>query len=564
MKQPTSNLWLKVVPLGGLGHIGGNLMVYETVDDLIVVDCGVLFPTVAEPGINYIVPDITYVVERRDKLRGILLTHGHEDHIGALPFLLPMLGHTTLYATQFTAALIGNKMLEHPDVDFDMVLLKDRQKVHVGDIMVDPLAVTHSIPHAVAFAMQTPIGVVVHTGDFKIDDDPLDGRLTDLEGLKAYGDEGVALLCSDSTNSQKPGRTWSEREVQTTLRTIIAAAKHRVFITTFASHIDRIQAICDAAMHAGRKVLPLGRSMKNNTAMAIEMGVLRAPSSILVDMDQYPHIARDKIIVLASGSQGEPFSSMTRIAQNRMPPVSIEPDDAVIFSSRRIPGNELAIGNMINQLIRMGARIIGDHEARVHSSGHAFNGEQEQMIALCRPRAFVPLHGELRHMVAHADLAKQTGVDAKRVFVLEDGQPLQIDGADNDAQIQRRIDKVASGLLFVDGKGVGDVGEIVLRDRRFLAEAGIVAAVVVLGSHAEIVLGPEIVTRGLVYVDENQELLARAAEAVRRVLEADRPIEIDSYREAIRSTLRRFFKRELGRKPMIVPVVLRLPDHCCD
>jgi ribonuclease J len=564
VKHQTNNPWLKVVPLGGLGHIGGNLMVYETADDLVMVDCGVLFPTVAEPGINYIVPDISYVIERRDKLRGILLTHGHEDHIGALPFLLPMLGHTTLYATAFTAALIRNKMTEHPDVQFTMEILHDRQKVDVGELVIDPLAVTHSIPQAVAFAMGTPIGTVVHTGDFKIDDDPLDGRLTDLEGLAAYGEEGVALLCSDSTNSQKPGRTWSEREVQTTLRTIIGAAEHRVFITTFASHIDRIQAICDAAMHADRKVLPLGRSMKNNIAMAMEMGVLRAPASILLPMDQYAATPRNKIIVLASGSQGEPFSSMTRIAQNRMPPVNIDPDDAVIFSSRKIPGNELAIGNMINQLIRMGARIIGDHEARVHSSGHAFNDEQRQMIALCKPRAFVPLHGELRHMVAHAALAKETGVAPERVFVLEDGQPLQIDGAAGDAQTLRRIEKVASGLLFVDGKGIGDVGEIVLRDRRFLSEAGIVAAVVVLSSHADVVLGPEIVTRGLVYVDENQELLARAADAVRRALEADRPIEMDGYRETIRFTLRRFFKRELGRKPMVVPVVLRLPDHCCD
>jgi ribonuclease J len=550
--------------LGGLGHIGGNLMVYETPDDLIMVDCGVLFPTVAEPGINYIVPDITYVLERRDKLRGILLTHGHEDHIGALPFLLPMLGHVDLYATAFTAALIRNKMLEHPEVVFAMHLLQDRHKVQVGQLTVDPLAVTHSIPQAVAFAIQTPAGTVLHTGDFKIDDDPLDGRVTDLAGLKAYGDAGVALLCSDSTNSQKPGRTWSEREVQTTLRTIIAAAEHRVFITTFASHIDRIQAICDAAVHAGRRIIALGRSMKNNIAMALDMGVLRAPSNLFVDMDRYPGMARNKVIVLASGSQGEPFSSMTRIAQGRMPPVAIEPDDAVIFSSRRIPGNEFAIGNMINQLIRMGAKIIGDHEARVHSSGHAFNDEQRQMLALCRPKAFVPLHGELRHMVAHAALAEEAGVHKDRVIVLEDGQPLLLQDNGTDEQTLIRLEKVASGLLFVDGKGIGDVGEIVLRDRRFLSEAGIVAAVVVLGSHGEIVLGPEIVTRGLVYVDESQELLLRAQEAVRQAIRKEDPIEMEGYREATRSALRRFFKRELGRKPMVVPVIMRLPDHCCD
>jgi ribonuclease J len=541
-------------------------MVYETARDLIMVDAGVLFPTVAEPGINYIVPDITYVIERRDKLRGILLTHGHEDHIGALPYLLPMLGHTTLYATAFTAGLIRNKMSEHPDVDFTMVLLKDRQLVQVGDLEVDSLAVTHSIPHAVAFAIRTPIGIVVHTGDFKIDPDPLDGRLTDLEGLRAYGDEGVALLCSDSTNSQKPGSTWSEREVQTTLREIVAEAQHRVFITTFASHIDRIQAICDAAAHSGRFVIPLGRSMKNNIALAREMGVLKAKEDLFRDMDDYPGLRRDRVIVLASGSQGEPFSSMTRIAQGRMAPVSIDKDDIVIFSSRRIPGNELSIGNMINSLIRQGARIIGDHEARVHSSGHAFNDEQRQMLDACRPRAFVPLHGELRHMVAHAALAREAGVPAERVIVLEDGQPLQLVGGkrrDEDAQLQR-LEKVVAGLLFVDGKGIGDVGEIVLRDRRFLSEAGIVAAVLVLDSHSDVVLGPEIVTRGLVHVDESQALLARAASEVRRAVDAEPNIELDSLREAVRSSLRRFFKRELGRKPMVVPVLMRLPDHCCD
>jgi ribonuclease J len=275
-------------------------------------------------------------------------------------------------------------------------------------------------------------------------------------------------------------------------------------------------------------------------------------------------MARNKVIVLASGSQGEPFSSMTRIAQGRMPPVAIEPDDAVIFSSRRIPGNEFAIGNMINQLIRMGAKIIGDHEARVHSSGHAFNDEQRQMLALCRPKAFVPLHGELRHMVAHAALAEEAGVDKDRVIVLEDGQPLLLQDNGTDEQTLIRLEKVASGLLFVDGKGIGDVGEIVLRDRRFLSEAGIVAAVVVLGSHGEIVLGPEIVTRGLVYVDESQELLLRAQEAVRQAIRKEDPIEMEGYREATRSALRRFFKRELGRKPMVVPVIMRLPDHCCD
>lgn len=538
-------------------------MVYESDTDLLMVDCGVLFPTVEEPGIDYVVPNIGYVVERRDKLRGIVLTHGHEDHIGALPFLLPMLGKTTLYATPFTAALIRNKLAEHSHIQYSLEVMGDRASYTLGSFGVRTLAVTHSIPQAVAIVLETPAGVIVHTGDFKIDPQPLDGRLTDEEGFRALGDAGVALLCSDSTNSLKPGRTWSEQEVHASLKRIVGEAKHRIFLTTFASHIDRIQAVCDAAVSAGRKVLPLGRSMRNNIATASDMGLLRIPGNLLVDLEDFPRLRRDQVVVLASGSQGEPFSSMTRIAQQRLSPVTMSQDDMVIFSSRKIPGNELSISNLTNELVRQGARIVGDHEARVHSSGHAFQDEQIDMLQWCRPQAFVPLHGELRHMVAHADTAKAEGVPAENTFVLEDGWPLLLE-RDGDTVRYTRLEKVKSGLLFVDGKGVGDVGEIVLRDRRYLSEAGIVACVMILDSHGQLVMPPEIVTRGTVYVDENQELLAKAVKAVLRAIADAEPIDVESFREEVRLSLRRFFKQTLGRKPMIVPVVLRLPDHCCD
>lgn len=564
MKSEATAAWCKVVPLGGLGHIGGNLMVYETPDDLFLVDCGVLFPTVEEPGIDYVVPNIRYVLERRDKLRGIVLTHGHEDHIGALPFLLPMLGQTTLWATRFTAALIRNKMAERPEIAFDLVTIQDRRAFAVGKIHVEALAVTHSIPDAVALAIATPAGIIVHTGDYKIDPDPLDGRLTDSKGFRALGGAGVALLCSDSTNSLKPGRTWSEREVQTALREVIGKAPHRVFLTTFASHIDRIQAVCDAAAAAGRKVIALGRSMRNNIATARELGLLKVDEDRIVDMEDFDRYPRNEVVVLASGSQGEPFSSMTRIAQDRLGPVKLERDDMVIFSSRRIPGNERAISNMTNELVRLGARIVGDHEARVHSSGHAFNDEQLDMLRWCRPKFFLPLHGELRHMVAHAELAQGAGVPKENTFVLENGWPLILErGADGQSRA-RRLDQVESGLLFVDGKGIGDIGEVVLRDRRYLAEAGIIACVVVLTAHGDVALPPELVTRGLVYVDESQPLLDRARQAVLKAIGRDVSEEDDDVREQVRLALRRFFKQTLGRKPIVVPVVLRLPDSCCD
>ena len=564
MSAEAKAAWCKVVPLGGLGHIGGNLMVYETEDDLFLVDCGVLFPTVEEPGIDYVVPNIGYVLERRDKLRGIVLTHGHEDHIGALPFLLPMLGKTKLYATRFTAALIRNKMNEHLQVPFELITIGDRRAFALGKVHVEALAVTHSIPDAVALAMATPAGLIVHTGDFKIDPDPLDGRLTDEAGFKALGRAGVALLCSDSTNSLKPGRTWSEREVQVALREVIGAAEHRVFLTTFASHIDRIQAVCDAAAAAGRHVVALGRSMRNNIGIAREIGLLKVAEDLIVDVEEFPRLPRNKVVVLASGSQGEAFSSMARIAQDRFDPVTVDKGDLVIFSSRRIPGNERAISSMTNDLVRLGARIVGDHEARVHSSGHAFNDEQEDMIRWCAPRHFIPLHGELRHMVAHAKLAGECGVDPQNVYVLEDGWPIILEKKANGKTEARRLDEVDHGLLFVDGKGIGDVGEIVLRDRRYLSEAGIVACVIVLSAHGEVVLPPELVTRGLVYVDENQPLLERAQKGVSKALQNADTANSDDVREQVRSSLRRFFKQTLGRKPVIVPVILRLPDTCCD
>ena len=546
---------LRMVPLGGLGHIGGNMMVYETARDLIVVDCGVLFPNSDQPGVDYIIPNVAYVRERRHKLRAYVITHGHEDHIGALPFVLGELP-APLYATAFTADLLRGKLEEFPRIKYDLRLILDRQPFKVGDFEIDPIPVTHSIPHAVALAINTPAGRVLHTGDFKLDPNPLDGRVTDLEGLRQHGDAGITLLCSDSTNAEKPGRTWSEHDIAASLLEVVRETPKRLFITTFASHIERIQAILQAAEATGRRVIPVGRSMQQNVAMGLDVGYLRAQLSTVAELDDFATLPADKVIVLASGSQGESRSAMGRLAEGRLTGIKIEAGDRVVLSSRRIPGNERAIGNLINSFYRQGAEVITDHQARVHSSGHAFSDEQRDMLRLCRPKHFVPLHGELRQMLRHAAIAKEEGVEDDRVLVTEDGLPLELIKVDGDIRM-RRADRIEAGLVFVDGKGVGDVGEVVLRDRRLLAESGIIVCVAVYNEAGELLSGPELVTRGLVYVDENGALLDRAQDAVYEALrQLSRRADENTRSDAIRQTLRRFFRRELDRRPLVVPMIM--------
>lgn len=533
------------------------MMVYETPDDLIMVDCGVLFADVDEPGVDYVIPNVAYIKAHEEKLRGIVLTHGHEDHIGALPYILPQLRRVPLFATRFTAALIRNKLGEFPNIQYDLRVIADRERFTLGAFAIDPIPVTHSIPESVALAIGTPIGTIVHTGDFKIDPDPLDGRLTDTAALRAYGDAGVTVLLSDSTNSEKTGHTYSEREVETTLHTLIVEAPYRVFLTTFSSHIDRLQMVLDAAAKAGRVVIPMGRSMQQNMHMGLEQGFLRGARGIVVEASQFAKLPRSKVVVIASGSQGEPQSAMTRIAEGKAAPVSIEAGDRVILSSRRIPGNERPIGRMVNSMFRLGAEVIGDHAMRVHSSGHGFNDEQREMLDLCRPRFFVPLHGEYRHMVRHGELAAEAGVAADRIIVTEDGNPLEFTRRDGTVTA-RRTDAVPAGKVFVDGKGIGDVGEVVLRDRRTLAESGIVVCIVIMVK-GRLVAGPEIATRGMVHVDENLPLLERSANEVRAALaKLGETADFPTQQEEVRLALRRFFRRELDRKPIVIPMVIEL------
>lgn len=541
-------------------------MVFETAADIVVVDCGMLFPGNEHPGVDYLVPDTTYLAERRHKLRAYVITHGHEDHIGALTHVVTKLP-APIYATNFTLGLISMKFADRAGaVDPELHRLRDRQEVRIGDFVIEPIAVTHSIPDAVALSITTPVGVIVMTGDFRIDPTPPGGRLTDLQRLRELGDRGVVALLSDSTNSERSGRSWSEKVVADTLHKVIRDAPHRVTITTFSSHIHRIQAVLDASYEAGRTVIPVGRSVAQNIQMALERGFLKAEHGALADPTYFENIPRSHVTVIASGSQGEPQSAMTRIAAGTHGYVRLDPHDQVIWSSRRIPGNELAIAAVVNNLLRSGVQLIDDRVLPVHTTGHAFADELAQMITLVRPRFFIPVHGEYRHMLAHAKIAEGCGVRREAIHIIEDGQPLVVRSEDGTLTMVRD-EPVTAGFVFVEGESHAEVGEVVLRDRRVLAETGIVVCAAVLNDKGELVTRPAIATRGVVHVDENADLLAAAADEAQRAIDelaASRgrgPFSSDDEEllaEEMRVAVRRFFRREVGKRPLVVPLVMRL------
>ncbi len=545
---------LRILPLGGLGQVGGNLMVYETATDLVVVDCGVLFPTAEQPGIDYVIPDVSYVAARRDKLRAIIVTHGHEDHVGALPYLLPTIG-APIYASPLTLALVRQKLAEHPALNAELHPLPDRQPVTLGGFTVESIAVTHSIPGAVALALRTPVGTVIHSGDFKLDPDPLDGRVTDADAFRRFGEQGVTALLSDSTNAEKPGHTYSERQVAETLVALIGQARGRVLVTAFASNLHRMQSVLRAAEAAGRRVVPIGRAMSQNLHLGLEQGAIAARAATVAPPEELDRLRPEKSVLLVSGSQGEPHSALARIARGEHGQVTIDAGDTVLMSSRRIPGNERAIGRMVNNLFRRGAEVIDDRAAVIHASGHAFNDEQRELIHWCRPRFFVPIHGEYRHLVRHAELAAASGVERDQIAIVEDGTPVELCAG---ARLRLRVgETIGAGHVFVDGKGVGDVGEVVLRDRRAMAETGMVLCVVIRAGDGSLVAGPELTTRGLLGAENHRALLERATDEVRTVLAQPAWANDDAAAgEQIRLVLRRLFRRELDRRPLVVPVLL--------
>ncbi len=551
----TDNSTLRIVALGGLGEIGINCMVYECGDDLILVDTGLMFPDADMPGIDYVIPDFSYIRERAEKLRGILLTHGHEDHIGALPFFLREFP-VPVYGTALTLGILSGKLQEYK-VDAELVTVKPRDVVELGCFQAEFLRVAHSVVDGCALAIRTPEGTVIHTGDFKLDQTPVDGEPTDLASFARYGDEGVLALLSDSTNVEREGYTISERYVGEALADLFPKCKGRIIVAAFSSNIHRVQQVADVASATGRKVLLNGRSMINNVRIARDLGYLTIADDLLMDIRELNHLPSDQVCIISTGSQGEPMSALVRIAMDAHKQIKLEKGDTVILSSRNIPGNERTISELINHLYRRGADVHHEKVSEVHVSGHASQEELKLMMNIVRPRFFLPIHGEYRHLVLHRRLAMKVGIPEERCLLAVNGEVVSF--YNDTVCIEETVE---TGRVFVDGKGVGDVGEVVLKDRRHLSEDGMVTVILGINQHSgELIYGPEIVSRGFVFEDENQEYLQQAKCVLKEALDelnietlADR----DEVRQVVRQTLKRFFKKSIERRPMVLPFILEM------
>ncbi len=546
---------LRLVPLGGLGEIGLNMLLVEYGDSAVAIDCGVMFPEPSMLGIDLVVPDVSYLRERPERLKGIVLTHGHEDHIGALPFIARELP-VPAYATPFAHALVENKLAEH-ELTLPLERFKAGDTWRVGPFEIEAVHITHSIVDAVALAIRTPLGTIVHSGDFKFDQTPLDGHASDLARFAALGDAGVLALLSDSTNVERLGVTPSERSIGPKLEAVFRRARGRVLVSTFASHLHRIQQVLDLSARTERKVAVVGRSMVQNVAIGEQLGYLRVPAGLLVDLAEAQKLPPERVTLISTGSQAEPQSALTRIAMDDHTQATVGPGDTVVFSSRMIPGNEKPIYDVINHLHRRGAEVLYETTADLHVSGHASQSELALMLNLTRPRYFVPVHGEYRHLARHVALATEVGVAAEDCFLLEDGDVLEIGGAG-----ARRVEPITAGRVFVDGKGVGDVGDVVLRDRRHLSDGGMILAILAVNQHTgDIISGPDLISRGFAIEDESQAYLERAKEVVLEALAAlapeSRTIPAE-VKEEMRKALRRYFKKTLDRRPVVLPFVMEL------
>jgi ribonuclease J len=557
IKPSRGDTAVRVVFLGGLGEIGRNCACVEVGGRILLLDCGLMFPDADMPGVDLVLPDFTYLHENADRVEGAVLTHGHEDHIGALSFLLRHL-EFPIYGSALTLGLARNRIDEAGLLSrTELITVKDGERRRIGPFDVEFIPVTHSVPHGFATAFHTPQGVILHSGDFKIDLTPVDGRRTDLARIGAIADgEGIRLLLSDSTNAEEPGFTRSEREVGEVLSGIIGAHHDRVIVACFASHIHRMQQIIDAALAQGRTVATLGRSMGKNVALARSMGLLHIPDASIVDIADAGKIDRRKLLVLSTGSQGEPMSALALMAAAENRWLQVGDGDLVILSSHAIPGNETSVGKVIDGLIRRGCKVVHSGLADVHVSGHAKQGELKMLLSIAKPDYFVPVHGEYRHLRHHAELAYGMGVPRDNVLLCEDGDVVELTPTGVDF-----AGEVPAGYLYVDGI-VGDVGAGVLRDRRVLAEEGVVVVVVTVDARTgEVVSGPEIITRGWVHAPEAEELLGEAREVVRAAL-ADAAgkggHDYETCRRKARQSLGRFVSDRTRRRPMIVPIVMEV------
>ena len=548
---------LSIIPLGGVGEIGKNMTAYVYGNDIVVVDAGLKFPEEEMLGIDIVIPDITYLIENKSKIRGLFITHGHEDHIGGIPYFLKHI-NVPVYATRLTLGLIEGKLREHNLLDVTKLIpVTPRIPIKAGVFTVTPFMNNHSIPDTVGFAVDTPEGVVVHTGDFKFDFTPVDGQHADFATLAALGEKGVLALLSDSTNSERPGFTMSERVVGQTIDDAFRTAERRIILATFASNLHRIQQVFEAAERYGRKVAVVGRSMVNNITVATELGYLHVAKGTMIDVDDINKLPADRVVILSTGSQGEAMSALTRMARATHRKVEIQPGDTVIIASSPIPGNEKFISRTIDQLFRIGAKVIYQAVSGVHVSGHGSQEELKLMLSLVRPKHFIPVHGEYRMLKRHIELAVATGVEQQNCYIVDIGD--QVEFQNGKVRIGT---KVPSGSVLIDGLGVGDVGNIVLRDRKLLSQDGILVVVVTLSkTDGTILSGPDIISRGFVYVRESEQLLEEANKIVSVTLQrlvAENVNEWSSLKTGVRDALSRFLYEQTRRRPMILPIIMEV------
>ncbi|MCY0898251.1 MAG: ribonuclease J [Firmicutes bacterium] len=548
---------IQFIPLGGLGEIGKNMAAVVHGNDIILIDAGLAFPEEDMPGIDIVLPDITYLLDNRDRVRGIFLTHGHEDHIGALPYVLRQL-NVPVYGARLTLGMVDLKLQEHQMVLHpDSRAVEPGEVVRVGSFSVELFRVNHSIPDATGLIIKNPVGTIVHTGDFKFDHTPVDGRVADFHRLAEVGREGVLLLLADSTNAERPGYTPSERTVGKTFDRVMETAEGRVIVASFASQVHRIRQVVEAAVRHHRRVAVVGRSMENVVQKAIELGYLEFPAGTWMDVEEIKKLPANQIVIVTTGSQGEPMSALTRMSTADHRKVTIIPGDTVIISATAIPGNEKYVSRTVDNLYRLGAHVVYGAAANIHVSGHACQEELKLMLNLVRPKFFIPVHGEYRHLVHHAQLARDVGIDPAHVLIGENGTVFEFT-KDSGAI----VGTVAAGKVLVDGMGVGDVGNIVLRDRKQLSNDGIL--IVVVGMDAQsglLVSGPDIVSRGFVYVRESEALLDEARQRVKvalNQLEGNNLSEWSSIKAAVRETLGRFLWERTKRRPMILPIIMEV------
>lgn len=553
-QNSTNRPKLKIIPLGGMNEVGKNMTVFEYGNDIIVIDCGVAFPDDEMLGVDLVIPDITYLEKNKERVRAIVLTHGHEDHIGAIPFFLKKI-QVPIYGTKLTLGLVKAKLIEHKlDKTTDFRYVAPRDVIVIGKMKIEFIRVTHSIADAVAIAITTPEGIVIHTGDFKVDYTPIDGGMMDFGRLAELGNQGVTLLLSDSTNVERPGHTMSESKVGAEFDKLFLNCTKRIIVATFASNIHRMQQIINSAVKCNRKVSVVGRSMVNVIKVGSELGYITAPEGTLVDIDKIDLYNPEQLVIITTGSQGEPMAALSRMSAGEHKKVSITADDLIIFSSSAIPGNEKSISRVIDELGKLGAEVIYNQLADVHVSGHACQEELKLMLSLVKPKYFMPVHGEFRFLKLHGQIAESLGTPKDNIFIMENGRCLEVSN-----QTVKKTGQVSSGIVFVDGLGVGDVGNIVLRDRQLLSENGMIIVIITMDRKtANIVAGPEIVTRGFVYVRESEELMEEIKTVAREELELcirNKQFEWSIIKGNVRESLMSYIYKRTKREPMILPII---------